>query len=210
MNTKIYRDIKIIFIFLLSVISIETVSSQNSALIYEVTFVSNQEDLDRNRENAYLQLNDDSTFIYRNLYIGRPATTDVLSKGTWISEGDTLMLSSDDRYASAPIFSQIKFDYFVRWIQFNELKLLQGEGSTLYCYPYKDAVCHLVRRIRYCSVIKARTKPVCFYEDGHPRKYSVFDENVDVQKIKWTLTPVSFDSIQNNFMNRAYQMLEPE
>lgn len=202
------KKLRITYFFLLSVISIGTALSQNQARVYKITFANNQDDWGRNRETAYLQLNDDSTFIYRNLYIGRPATTDVLSKGTWISDGDTITLSSDDKYAKAPIFSKINFDYFVRWIQFNELKLLQGEDSTLYCYPYKDAVCHLVRRIRYCSVIKARTKSVCFYEGSRPRRYSVFDENVDVKNITWTLTPSAADSITHEFINRAYLLLE--
>lgn len=197
MNTDIYRDVKISLALLLSVIGCGTIVSQNQARIYKFTSTESK---------CYLQLNDDSTFVYRDLVSMLPLASDMISKGIWSSNGDTITLCSDDTYAAAPIISSLHFDYFVHWVQFNGLKLIHVTDSTWRCYPFQDAVV----RFHCFNRIKAYTKLVCYYDNGHPNKYMNFDKGTDVRSITWTLTLVEGDSTQSKFINHTYKLLEWE
>ena len=166
-----------------------------------------------------LQLNEDSTFIYREVGGVNIVSCEHISWGWWSTKGDSLILLSDNQYTNYD-WKQYQniTDFFAYWMQFNNLGLeINQQDSTLQCHPYKDAICRKkIRgeiRVYPTNFITYNIIPSYFFIQNkkhrwYPIAHKSFDRNDDIKNKIWSYKKIESDEQQNNYFNRVLILLE--
>lgn len=149
----------------------------------------------------------DSEFIYISREPSFPLI-DVVSRGIWEMNNDTLTLYSDRKYIthSKMQFSG-KLDYYIHWEQYNGLEFVQQTDSLIVCKPFQDAKYRRVRHRNRTTITLIKSNKTQGYVKGKIKPYWYVGK-VDVNSVEWMFHVMPYSAEIEKLIRYALEVLD--